>query len=150
MRMRKILSIGALLLAVLDAGSARAEPAAAPSPQAFFVGIKDGDVVHSPVKVGFGVTDMSIVPAGTAAAPSETTAPQTGHFHLLVDTAMTPEQMKFAIPSDAQHLHYGKGQTEDAITLPPGPHKLQILLGDGKHVPHQPPVLSTPITVTVQ
>lgn len=143
MRIREILSIGALLLTVLSVGSARAETAMPPSPQAFFVGIKDGDVVHNPVKVGFGVTGMTIAPAGTA-------APQTGHFHLLVDTAMTPEQTKFAIPSDAQHLHYGKGQTEAAITLTPGTHKLQILLGDGKHVPHQPPVLSTPITVTVQ
>jgi hypothetical protein len=143
MVIRKILAIGALLLSVLDAGSTQAETIAPPSPTAFFVGIKDGDVVHNPVKVGFGVSGMTIAPAGT-------TAPQTGHFHLLLDAAMTPEQMKFAIPSDAQHLHYGKGQTEAVITLPPGTHKLQILLGDGKHVPHQPPVLSAPITVTVQ
>lgn len=104
----------------------------------------DGDVVHNPVRLFFNISgNMKIAPAGDM-------TPHTGHFHLLIDTTLTPEQMEFAIPNDAQHIHYGKGQTEATITLPPGRHTLQLVLGDGGHMLHKPPVMSKPVTVTVE
>jgi Domain of unknown function (DUF4399) len=54
------------------------------------------------------------------------------------------------IPSDYNHIHLGNGQTEVLLTLPPGQHTLQLLLGDAEHIPHQPPVLSRKIVVYVR
>lgn len=112
-------------------------------PHAFFVNLKDGDTVTSPVKISFGITGMEIAPAGTA-------KPNTGHFHLLIDTELTAEQKKFAIPKDDQHLHFGKGQTEASIDLKPDRHTLQIVMGDGNHMLHTPPVMSDKITILVK
>jgi hypothetical protein len=102
---------------------------------------KDGDVVSSPVAVQFGLQAMTLAPAGDA-------TPNTGHHHLLVD--VPAPDLGQVIPKDAQHLHFGQGQEAAEITLAPGQHTLQLLLGDGNHVPHNPPVLSSPITITVQ
>ncbi len=133
-----------LVALALWAAPSRAGGSTAPADaKAFFVNLKDGDSVASPVTVKFGVTGLAVAPAGTD-------APNTGHFHLLVDTTLSPEEMKFAIPNDAQHLHFGKGQTETTLTLPPGKHTLQIVMGDGKHELHNPPVMSKPITITVR
>ena len=107
-----------------------------------FSGIKNGDTITSPFKVGFAVTGAKIAPAGTTDAG-------TGHFHLLIDTDTLPPQ-DAPLPASATVKHYGKGQTEDSITLPPGSHTLQIELADGLHVPFDPPVLSEKITVTVK
>jgi hypothetical protein len=107
-----------------------------------FTGIKDGDTVTSPFKVGFAVSGAKIAPAGTA-------DPGTGHFHLLIDTDTLPPQ-DAPLPASATVKHYGKGQTEDTLTLPPGPHTLQIELADGLHLPFDPPVLSGKISVTVK
>ncbi len=106
-----------------------------------FVGIKSGDTVASPFKVGFAVSGATIAPAGT-------TTPGTGHFHLIIDDAMPPQDAP--LPASASVKHYGKGQTEDMITLPAGQHTLQLELADGAHVPFDPPVVSEVITVTVQ
>jgi hypothetical protein len=102
---------------------------------------RDGDVVASPVKVVFGLQGMTVAPAGDP-------TPNSGHHHLLVDVA-APD-LALPIPKDDQHLHFGKGQTEAEVTLAPGQHTLQLLLGDTNHVPHNPPVISAPITITVQ
>jgi hypothetical protein len=102
----------------------------------------DGAKVQSPVKVQFTLEGMEIAPAGTL-------QPNTGHHHLLVDTPL-PEDMGQPILKDDQHLHYGLSQTEAEVTLSPGSHTLQALLGDGNHVPHDPPVVSEPITITVE
>ena len=102
---------------------------------------KDGEVVSSPVKVAFGLEGMTVVPAGDA-------TPNSGHHHLLVDVA-APD-MALPIPKDDQHLHFGQAQTEAEIALAPGQHTLQALLGDANHVPHNPPLISAPITITVQ
>lgn len=115
-----------------------------PAPQDAAVFIKapqDGTTVASPFKVQFGVKNMSIVPAGED-------KPASGHVHLLIDTDGLPP-LDQPIPKDAQHIHYGKGQTEAAVELPPGKHTLQLLLGDYQHVPHEPPVASDKITITV-
>src|SRR3546814_18128161 len=74
---------------------------------------------------------MGIAPAGTAVE-------NTGHHHLLIDTGLPP--LDQPIPADAQHVHFGKGQTETTITLSPGKHTLQLLLGDQNHIPHVPAV----------
>jgi hypothetical protein len=102
---------------------------------------RDGDIVTSPVKVVFGLDGMTVAPAGDP-------APNSGHHHLLVD--VTAPDLALPIPKDAQHLHFGQAQTEAEVTLAPGQHTLQLLLGDTNHVPHNPPVLSAPITITVQ
>jgi len=142
-----ILAVAFALFCVPFAARAADAPApAAATPavaQAFFVNIKDGDTVTSPVKIKFGITGMEIVPAGTI-------KPNTGHYHLLIDTDLTDEQKKLPIPKDDQHLHFGKGQTEATIDLKPGKHTLQIVMGDGNHMLHNPPVMSDKITVTVK
>jgi len=101
----------------------------------------DGQTVASPVTVQFALEGMSVAPAGT-------NDPNTGHHHLLIDTGMPP--LDQPIPTDANHLHFGQGQTEAQVELAPGQHTLQLLLGDGNHVPHDPPVASEQITITVQ
>jgi hypothetical protein len=122
--------------------SAPASEKAAPAkPAAFFQNLKDGDTVTSPFNVKFGVTGMEVKPAGDP-------TPNSGHFHLLIDNTLTDTQLKQPIPMDDQHKHYGKGQTEDTITLPPGKHTLQLVMGDAKHVPT--PVVSDKITITVK
>ncbi len=136
------------LAAVLGSLLATLAPAAAetPSPagaKVYIINLKDGDTVTSPFKVQFGLTGMGVAPAGVE-------KPNTGHHHLIIDTTLTPEQLKAPIPSDAQHMHFGGGQTEAMITLPPGKHTLQVVLGDWSHMPHVPPVMSTPITITVK
>ncbi len=106
--------------------------------------VLDGDVLKNPVRLFFNIQgDTKVAPAGDH-------TPGTGHFHLLIDSTLTPEELKQPIPSDDQHIHYGKGQTEATITLPPGKHTLQLLLGDGNHVPHDPPIMSDPVTVIVE
>jgi Domain of unknown function (DUF4399) len=126
------------------ATAALAESTATPSPQGakvFIIEPKDGATVSSPLTVKFGISGMEIAPAGTDKA-------NTGHHHLLIDTKLADQAA--AIPADANHIHYGKGQTEAVIELKPGPHTLQLLLGDKNHIPHNPPVMSDVITVTVK
>jgi len=110
------------------------------SARVFIVSPADGETLTSPVTVVFGVENFRVAPAGTFEAG-------TGHHHLLIDTDLPP--LNQPIPADANHLHFGKAQTEATIELAPGPHKLQLVLGDGYHVPHDPALISTPITITV-
>ncbi len=102
---------------------------------------RNGDIVSSPVKVVFDLQGMTLAPAGDS-------APNSGHHHLLVD--VPAPDLGQPVPKDAQHLHFGQAQTEVEITLAPGPHTLQLLLGDSNHIPHNPPLLSDPINITVQ
>lgn len=102
----------------------------------------NGEKVKSPVTVKFAIEGMTLAPAGS-------NEPNTGHHHLLVDAAL-PDDMSKPIPKDDRHLHFGKGQTEAQIELPPGQHTLQLLLGDGNHVPHDPPVFSGQVLITVE
>jgi len=118
--------------------------AASSSPDGARVYIKspaDGETVSSPVKVQFGLDGMAVVPAGTD-------KPNSGHHHLLIDT--DEPDMDKPIPKDAKHVHFGKGQTETTVELEPGRHTLQLLLGDKAHIPHNPPVVSEVITITVK
>ena len=81
-------------------------------------------------------------------APADVDVPNTGHHHLLVNTEVPP--LDEPIPADENHLHFGRGQTQTFLTLPRGTHTLQLIMGDHAHVPHNPPVLSRKITVTVE
>ena len=90
--------------------------------------------------VRMGLSGAGIAPAGVQKA-------NTGHHHLLVDADLPP--LDQPIPNDHNHLHFGLGQTEARLDLPPGKHTLQLLLGDENHVPHQPPLYSKRITITV-
>ena len=134
--------------AVLAASLFALAPAAAqtPSPagaKVYIINLKDADTVASPFKVQFGLTGMGVAPAGVE-------KPNTGHHHLIIDTTLSPDELKAPIASDAKHIHFGGGQTEAMVTLPPGKHTLQLVLGDWSHIPHVPPVMSTPITITVK
>jgi hypothetical protein len=132
----------AAILLVGAVGFAAATPSA-PGAKVFFVDLKDGDSVKSPFTVHFGISGMSLAPAGTD-------TPNTGHHHLLINTTLEGDALKQPIPNDEHHLHFGKAQTETVLTLPPGKYTLQLVLGDWSHVPHDPPVMSAPITITVQ
>jgi hypothetical protein len=102
----------------------------------------NGEVIRSTrFHVWFGLRGMGVAPAGTD-------MPNTGHHHLLIDTPLPPPDAP--IPNDKNHLHFGLGQTEAYIDLPPGKHTLQLLMGDGDHIPHDPPVMSKKITIVVR
>jgi hypothetical protein len=83
-------------------------------------------------------------------APVGVEKDNTGHHHLIIDATLSPEELKAPIAADAKHVHYGAGQTEAMVTLPPGRHTLQLVLGNWSHIPHNPPVMSPVITVTVK
>ena len=107
----------------------------------YFISPADGDIVTNPVTIRFGLVNMGIAPAGVERE-------DTGHHHLLIDTSVPA--LDRPVPNDEQHRHFGKGQTETLLELAPGKHTLQLLLGDFSHIPHEPPVISEQITITVQ
>lgn len=107
----------------------------------YFISPVDGETVKNPVVVRFGLKNMGVAPAGVQME-------NTGHHHLLIDTDLPP--LNQPVPADEQHLHFGKGQTETKLTLTPGQHTLQLLLGDHLHIPHNPPVFSEKITIIVE
>lgn len=107
----------------------------------YFINLKNGDAVASPVNVQFGLRGMGVAPAGIEKAA-------TGHHHLLVDVAEL--DVNAGIPVSDQHRHFGLGQTETSIALKPGVHTLQLVLGDQNHIPHHPVVMSDRITITVK
>ena len=108
--------------------------------EAYIISPADGESVSSPVRVVFGLKGIGVAPAGIQ-------MPATGHHHLLVDTQ--PPPFGLPIPTDENHIHFGAGQTETVLELPPGEHRLQLLLGDHLHIPHDPPVMSAPVTIQV-
>ena len=116
-----------------------------PSPagaEVYFISPKDGATVKSPVNIQFGLKGMGVAPAGVKFEAS-------GHHHLLIDTDI-PADASQPLPTSDAVRHFGKGQTEASIELKPGKHTLQLVLGDQNHTPHNPPVVSKKITVTVQ
>jgi hypothetical protein len=132
-------------LAFLSSALAQSPTKGGPTPsppgaRAFFVDLKDGAVIGTKTTLHFGLHGMGVAPAGTKKANS-------GHHHLLIDTDLPP--LDQPIPNDENHLHFGGGQTEAEVSLPPGPHTLQLLLGDADHIPHTPPIYSDKIHVTV-
>ena len=109
--------------------------------EVYFADLKDGATVPAKLKLYFGLRNMGVAPAGSDRENS-------GHHHLLIDTRLPP--LNQPIPNDFNHLHFGAGQTEAEITLKPGEHTLQLLLGDKDHIPHTPPVMSQRVRVRVE
>jgi hypothetical protein len=134
------------------AATPAATPAAAPAAvtrkpapagaKVFFVDLKDGAEVTSPVTVKFGIENASVSPAADGDKPAS------GHHHLIVDADLPPQDAP--LPNNDNVMHFGKGQTETTLTLAPGKHTLQLEFADYSHVPFDPPVTSDKITITVK
>jgi hypothetical protein len=138
------LAVAALCLAALLAAPALAERLPAPDgARVYIVAPEAGATVSSPVTVIFGLEGMGVAPAGVE-------WDNTGHHHLIID--LTPEEIDFDVflPATEQIRHFGGGQTQAVLDLPPGEHTLWLLLGDHDHVPHDPPLMSVPVTITVE
>ena len=162
----RILPLAAIALLVAACGQKEAEPVAveepaaaettAPEPapvtlprsdsaagaRAFFITPADGETVSSPVKIEFGIEGMSVVAAGVDEMHS-------GHHHLIINADL-PADLGMPIPANDNYIHFGDGSTSTEVTLEPGQHTLQLLLGDHLHIPHDPPVTSEKITITVE
>ena len=134
-----VMSLVSPSLARADAAlprSARPEGA-----RVYFITPTDGETLTSPVTVRFGLEGMGVAPAGVEKS-------ETGHHHLIIDAELPP--MNLPVPKSEHYRHFGMGQTEVTLDLAPGPHTLQLLLGDHLHIPHDPPVVSERITITVE
>jgi hypothetical protein len=115
--------------------------ASADGASVFFITPANGSTVSNPIRVEFGIAGMDVVKAGID-------QPHSGHHHLLIDTDLP--DVGLPIPADEHHIHFGDGSTTTEITLPPGEHTLQMLLGDHLHIPHNPPLVSQPVAVIVE
>jgi Domain of unknown function (DUF4399) len=141
------LPLTTLLCLMSVCASVAADPAALPrtkapaGAEAYIISPADGATVSSPVTVVFGLKGMGVAPAGVQQA-------NTGHFHLLVDVGLPPQDQP--IPKDEQHLHFGGGQTQTTLKLAPGKHTLQLLMGDYAHLSFDPAIASPVITITVK
>jgi hypothetical protein len=119
-------------------GTATPAPANA---KVYFINLKDGDTVTSPVKVQFGLSGAGVAPAGM-------NKENTGHHHVLIDSPTVDYTQP--LPMTDQIKHFGGGQTETALDLKPGKHTLQLVYADWKHQPFNPSVQSDKITITVK
>ena len=143
--MKKLILMTSLIAAGLCLAQAQmpAQTAAPANAEVYIIAPADGATVKNPVVVRFGLKGMGIAPAGIQME-------NTGHHHLLVDTDL-PTDMSKPIPAvENKVIHFGKGQTETTLTLAPGKHTLQLLLGDYLHIPNATPVVSKKITITVE
>ena len=138
----RTLMITALLIGASFLAFAQERTSSPAGAEVYVISPKNGAKVHSPVRVQFGLKGMGIAPAGVK-------FDNTGHHHLLVDTD-APANLAAPLPTTDKIVHFGKGQTETMLTLSPGKHTLQLLLGDMNHVPHDPPVMSRRVTVYVR
>lgn len=107
----------------------------------FFITPSDGDTVSSPVQFEFGVSGMDLAPSGTD-------RPNSGHHHIIVDHDLPV--LSLPVPKDAQRIHFGDGRSETELDLGPGQHTLQLLFADHLHIPHDPPLISERISITVE
>ena len=140
--MKRLLIAAALTVGITAIAAAQIKRTSSPAgAELYFIAPTDGATVTSPVTIKFGLKGMGVVPAGIAFEGA-------GHHHLIIDADLPPLDMP--IPADANHVHFGKGQTETTIELKPGKHTLQLLLGDQLHVPHDPALVSKKITITVK
>jgi len=148
-----VFGLGACTEKSVEEPTAAVQPAAASKPAAmprtasaegasvFFITPANGATVTNPIQIEFGIEGMDVVKAGD-------NQPNSGHHHLLIDTDIP--NLGLPIPADERHVHFGDGRTATEIVLPPGEHTLQMLLGDHLHIPHEPPLVSEPITITVE
>jgi len=147
--MRGLLAALIATMLSLSGAAIAGETPSAPDTQVYFGHLTDGASVVSPVKVVFGLSGMGVAPAGTGKE-------NTGHHHAFINRSALgegeegAEELDHAIPADENHIHFGGGQTETMLELPPGEHTLQLVLGDMNHIPHDPPIASEVITITVE
>ena len=147
--MKTLMFASALALIGTSVSVSGQDTPSAPGAEVYFVNLNDGDTVQSPVRVVFGLRGMGVAPAGTEKE-------NTGHHHLLINRAPFgegpegAEELKFGLPADENHMHFGGGQTETTVELPAGQHTLQLVLGDLNHIPHDTPVMSGVITINVK
>lgn len=135
-------TFGALCLFMITLGAFADERSPAPAGAGvYIISPRPGETVSTPVVVRFGLRGMGVAPAGVDRA-------NTGHHHLLIDAEAPP--LDRPIPKDDRHRHFGGGQTEAVVDLSPGTHTLRLILGDFRHVPHNPPLISAPVTITVR
>lgn len=146
--MIKSIAVATAML-VMTGVSMAGETPAAPDAKVYIVNLQDGDTVSSPVTVVMGLSGMGIAPAGIEKE-------NTGHHHLYLNRPPFGEgedgadEAIYNIPADENHIHFGGGQTETVLDLPAGQHTLQLVLGDKDHIPHDRPVVSDVITITVE
>ncbi len=137
--------IGYAALACLAMGFTGLAQAREPSPagaEVYIVSPKDGAKVKGPVTVVFGLKGMGVAPAGIKME-------NTGHHHLIVDSD-APADLSLPLPATEKVIHFGKGQTETTLTLPPGKHTLLLVFADFLHIPHEPAVISKKVSITVE
>ena len=138
---RLLLALGVCLVTATTLAADRmAAPAGA---EVYFIAPQNGARLHSPVTVKFGLKGMGIAPAGIK-------FDNTGHHHLLVDTNLSDVNLDAPMPATDKILHFGKGQTETSLTLPPGKHTLELVFADSLHQSFDPPLHSKKITITVE
>jgi hypothetical protein len=146
MKHRRLLALMAAILATIGGAASIGTALADTKPmldnaRVYIIWPADGQVIPGgKFWVRMGLSGAGVAPAGTE-------KPNTGHHHLLVDVDLPPLDQE--IPNDKNHLHFGLGQTEARLELPPGRHTLQMLLADDAHVPHNPPLYSKKITIIV-
>lgn len=136
-----MLSRRLVLLSILLPSTSLARTQAPKDAYLYIIWPPEGARVKAPFWCRFGLRNMGVTHAGDATS-------NLGHHHLLIDVDEHLD-MDDPIPQDKKHLHFGAGQTEARIDLPPGPHTLQLVLGDGNHIPFDPPVISKRIRIVV-
>ena len=141
MKQKRLFAVAAAVLSIASGGVA-ADPKSIPEgAKVYIIWPPDGQVIPGgKFWVRMGLAGAGVAPAGIEKA-------NTGHHHLLVDTDLPPLDQE--IPNDKHHLHFGLGQTEVRLELPPGRHTLQLLFADDAHLPHKPPLYSKQITIIV-
>jgi hypothetical protein len=135
------LALASLVLTASGIALAERTPSP-PGAEVYIISPKDGAKIKGPVTVVFGLKGMGIAPAGIK-------FDNTGHHHLLIDSD-PPADLSLPMPANEKSVHFGKGQTETTMTLPPGKHTLQLVLADSLHTAHEPAVISKKITITVE
>ena len=143
--MKELMLMASLAVAGFSVAQAQM-PALTPAPanaEVYIIAPTDGATVKAPVTVRFGLKGMGVAPAGIK-------MDSTGHHHLFVDTELPTDMSKPIGVVENKIIHFGMGQTETTVTLPPGKHTLQMLVGDFLHVPNAKPVASKKITITVE
>ncbi|OOZ38687.1 rod shape-determining protein RodA [Solemya pervernicosa gill symbiont] len=142
MSLKPFVAVVALAGLIISLASAADQTPSPEGAQVYIISPANGERVSSPVTVKFGLQGMGVAPAGVEKA-------KTGHHHLLVDVMDLPA-LDRPLPSDANHKHFGGGQTETTIELSAGRHTLQLIVGDKSHIPHKPPIMSEKVMIIVK
>ncbi|MCB8819531.1 DUF4399 domain-containing protein [Microvirga rosea] len=139
---RRITAFAILAGCLLPVGNSAQAQSPAPSDAVLYIIYPhDGQRIRGSFPVRFGLRNMGVTHAGD-------TTPNTGHHHLLIDVQEDIDPGE-PLPTDRQHLHFGAGQTETRLELPPGRHTLQLVLGDAEHKPFKPMLTSKKVTITI-